>query len=203
MTAKQLLTVRDIENLGGDREQKPWRSITNLDPDVVYIIQEIRRLPKNSVIDNDQIVLEMEKFQTALPQRYVEPLMCNEYNFELFKQKTQFLIYRGLRKTKANLKFAVINTSLPTFPNGCVCAVNCEKCSCADKPNEPSCFCWMDKKFENFDNYIEKIKEINHDKIDSLKSKKRTKNFELDDNEEHPQKKNNFYYCFPNDTPYY
>lgn len=142
------LTLRDLANLGGDQVTLPWRSLTTLDENMIYVVQNIRRAPKNAVIRVDQIVVECKTFQTALPQRYVEHLMYNEENFQLFCKETHFLVFCGLRKTKMNLNFAVINTTLPTHINRCVCKPRCDMCSC-DKYPAGSCICWVTHNFEN------------------------------------------------------
>lgn len=145
-------TRADLEKLGGDASSKLWKSVTKLTPNMIYSVEKVKKVPKNSVIKVDQIVVETKSFQTALPQRYyTEILMNNDENFAFFEKETHFLVFKGLRKTKKNQNFALINTTLPTYEIGCACPCRkeCEKCLCVNL--KLSCSCILSNNFEDFD----------------------------------------------------
>ena len=163
MCAKKI-SIEELKALGGAEDifSLPWCSITKMEPNKIHTVYRIYRIPaavEGNGVRNNQIVLDLDEYRTSLPQRYVDRLYDDEDNFAEFIKLTNFFVFRGTRKTRTNRTLAVVDTTLPTHPNGCTCGSDCTLCDCKEADLE-QCPCWGKKRFANFNNYLNRIYEM-------------------------------------------
>jgi len=153
------ISLEEVKELGGDDGSTlPWKSLTKLDVNKIYTVNNIYRMPSASGLAKNQIVAELDDCRTSLPERFVNRLYNDEASFSAFVDMTKFLVFRGTRRTKSNYMMAIINTTLPTYPNGCVCPTVCSDCECDDHTQlGNNCPCWASKQFGDFDSFFNKL----------------------------------------------